>query len=116
MNSKYEYTDDMAEISGFGGDYEKSCRKMVIAGLCWFDDNPHANAIVKENAAIFGIVSEENEDAKNLSRAIAQSVTDCSGAMHHAAISHTLWIKKHSWDEYCETMREAKKKKDAKAK
>ena len=34
--SKYQYTDDMAEISGFGGGYESTCRAMVAAGLRQF--------------------------------------------------------------------------------
>ena len=30
---KYQYTDDMGEISGFGEGYEATCRAMVVAGL-----------------------------------------------------------------------------------
>ncbi|KKK72152.1 hypothetical protein LCGC14_2906720, partial [marine sediment metagenome] len=28
-----EYTDDMSELSGFGGGYEANCRAMVLGGL-----------------------------------------------------------------------------------
>lgn len=41
--AKYEYTEGMGEISGFGGDYEQQCRAMVIAGVEWFDEHPDAN-------------------------------------------------------------------------
>ena len=41
--SKYVYTDNMSEISGFGGGYEAACRAMVVAGLEHLDANPQAD-------------------------------------------------------------------------
>jgi len=43
-DSKYKYTDDMGEISGFGGGYEQTCRNMVIAGIESFESSPEADA------------------------------------------------------------------------
>ena len=106
--TKYKFTDDMGEISGFGEEYEEACRRMLNAGLEWLDNNPDAEPLVTENPNIYGIVEEHGKEAKQLSKAIASSVPDCSGAMHHAVISSCLWIKENSWEEYCTMMRERK--------
>ena len=96
-----QYTDDMYEISGFSGGYEAACRAMVLAGLDWLDANPQANPQFSGYKGIYGVISEDNEDAKALTTAVvAAAKGDCTGAMHHATISHILWIKKNSWDEY----------------
>lgn len=99
--SKYEYSDDMAELSGFGGAYEAACRAMVVAGLEWLDANRTADPQFHGWEGVTGIIAEDNDDAKALTAAvIAPTKGDCTGAMHQAAISHILWIKAHSWDEY----------------
>ena len=36
---KYAFTPEMREISGFGGDYEQTCRNMLAAGLRWLDEH-----------------------------------------------------------------------------
>ena len=59
-----EYTKDMGEISGFGGGYEEACRKMVLAGLDWFDANPDADPQFHGYEGIYGIITEDNDDAK----------------------------------------------------
>jgi hypothetical protein len=103
-----EYTDDMGEISGFGGGYEATCRAMVLAGLEWFDAHPNAEPKFHGYKGIYGIISEDNEDAKALTEAVvAAAKGDCTGAMHQATIGHVLWIRSNSWDEYCKLRREA---------
>ncbi|OEU76115.1 MAG: hypothetical protein BA874_06660 [Desulfuromonadales bacterium C00003068] len=103
--SEYEYEEGMSEISGFGGSYEKSCRKMVKAGLEWFDENPEADPIFAGYEGIYGIISTENEDAKNLSKAVTASVDDCTGAMHQATIGHILHVHEVGWETYLEEMK-----------
>ncbi len=101
-----EYTDDMREISGFGGGYEDMCRQMVLAGLDWLDANPTADPKFRSYSNIYGVIDEENDDAKALTAAIvAPSKGDCSGAMHQAVVYHVLFIKKNGWEKYCEEMR-----------
>jgi hypothetical protein len=98
---KYEWQEGMGEISGFGGGYETTCRNMLIAGLEWLDKNPEANPLFHGYKGIYGVISEDNEDAKELTRVVIDaSGNDCTGAMHQAVISSILWIKNHSWDEY----------------
>ena len=106
MSIKYQYTDDMGEISGFGGDYEQTCRNMVVAGLEWLDSNPNSDPQFHGYKSIYGVITEDNEDAKKLSDAVVNaSGGDCTGAMHQATISRILWIRKNGWDKYCDECR-----------
>jgi len=106
----YEFTPEMDEISGFGGTYESGCRIMVKAGLDWFDLNPTADPQVSGYKNIYGIISEENDSAKALVRIMVDAVNliypdgGVTGAMIQATVSHVLWIRKHSWQEYVDMM------------
>ena len=104
---EYEFTKDMDEISGFGGSYEDACRNMVIAGVEWLDENPDADPQYRGYKGIYGVIKEENEAAKAMTKVmIAASGDDCTGAMHQATVSHVLFIKSHSWEEYVKKMEE----------
>jgi hypothetical protein len=102
MSDKYIFTKDMTEISGFGGGYEQCCRNMVIAGLNWLDENPEAKPEFRGYKNIYGVIHEDNEDAKNLSNAVIAGAgkEGASGAMHQATISACLYIKTHGWPAY----------------
>ena len=102
---KYVFTEEMREISGFGGSYESACREMLVAGLEWLDAHPDADPKFTAYENIYGVISENNDDAKSLSDAVvAPTKNECTGAMHQAVISHVMWIKQHSWDEYVAEM------------
>lgn len=104
--TKYLFTPDMGEISGFGGGYEQTCRNMLAAGMEWLDEHPSANPCFKGFKNVYGVVFDENDDAKALSAAVvAGSGDDCTGAMHQAVVSHCLAIRKNGWDWYCGEMR-----------
>jgi len=111
--SKYEFTDDMAEISGIGGSYEDACRQMVVAGLEWWDANPKANPVSETLEGVYGLINPGNEDAKALEKVMLGAVPDCTGAMHHATTMAVLFIHANGWDEYARQMREAKARKVA---
>ena len=105
-SSCYQFTEDMGEISGFGGGYEQTCRNMLVAGLEWFDANPKADPQYHGFKGIYGVIAEDNEDAKALSRAVADAANgDCTGAMHQAVISACLWIRRRGWEAYCTEIR-----------
>ena len=106
--SKYQYTEDMAQLSGFGGGYEEACRKMVVAGLEWLDANPKADPKFHGYKNVYGLIDEDNEDAKALSQSVISACDDCTAAMHQAAIGHILWIRKNGWERYCNESRERK--------
>ena len=101
---KYEFTKEMGEISGFGGGYEQTCRYMLKAGLEWFDKNPKADPKFKGFKNIYGLIMEDNADAKALSKAVTDATDDCTGAMHQAVISSIFYIKKNGWDKYVKEM------------
>ncbi len=103
--SKYQFTEGMGEISGFGGGYEQTCRNMLAAGVEWFDEHPEANPRFKGFKGVYGIMMEDNDDAKALSAAILEgSGDDCTGAMHQAVVGACLYIRKNGWDKYCKEM------------
>lgn len=104
----FEWTEDMREISGFGGGYERTCRAMVSAGCKWWGEHPGADPQFSGFKNVYGIVREDNEDAKALSKAVTNAADgDCTGAMHQAAISHVFgWRKLGSWAAYQNKMRE----------
>lgn len=100
----------MREISGFGGGYEKACRDMVIKGIKFLDKNS-ANPIFSTYENIFGIIKEDNEDAKKLTNAMLAASSDCTGAMMQVCVNHVLYINKNGWDKYVEEMKDVKETK-----
>ncbi len=113
--SKYQFTDDMAEISGFGGGYEEECRAAIVRGLEWWDANPMAAPKFHGWKDVYGIIMEDNEDAKALSAAVAPKGSDMTGAMHQAAIEHILYIRKNGWEKYVQVKTDQKKEEETAA-
>ena len=107
----YEFTEEMGEISGFGGGYEQCCRNMLKAGLEWLDANPESDPQFHGFENVYGGICEDNDDAKALSKAVVDAADDCTGAMHQAVVSKILWIKKNGWDKYVEAMSKPEKAK-----
>ena len=97
---KYQWTPEMHEISGFGGNYEQACREMVVAGLTWLDEHPTADPKYAGQPG----VKRDNADAIALSDAILAPVPDCSGAMHGAVTNVCLYVHKNGWAKYVEAM------------
>lgn len=114
MSDKYVWREGMGEISGFGGGYEDTCRAMVRAGCEWLDAHPEAKPEFRGYKNIYGIISEENDDAKALTKAIVDaSGGDCTGAMHQASVTHVLQIHAHDWEWYCAEMSKQDSDKEA---
>lgn len=100
----YEFTKKMGEISGFGGGYEQTCRAMLKAGLEFWDNNPSLDPKYKGFKNVYGILADNNADAKKLDEAIVNAVNDMTGAMHQAVISSIFFIHKNGWEKYVEEM------------
>lgn len=103
--SKYEFTEEMRDVCAFGGDCERDCRKMIIAGVEWLDKNPKANPQFGtlhfvEDEFNKGPLCPRNQDAKELSRAISAVVSDYNLSMKDAMIEHIQFIKDVGWDLY----------------
>jgi hypothetical protein len=117
-----QWNEDMGEISGFGGGYEAVCRSMVLAGIQWIDEHPEADPHFRGFKNIYGLLMEDNDDAKEMVKAMMDAPVffegkkiqervrdDCTGAMHQASSSHVLAYKRLGWDEYCKELREREK-------
>lgn len=103
---EYKHTEDMGEISGFGGGYEAVCQNMLDAGVKWLNEHPEANPDYKEFANIYGVTTDENDDMKALQDVLVKaSGNDCTGAMMQAVSGRLMFIKKNGWDKYCSELR-----------
>lgn len=91
--SKYQYTDKCREISGFSGSYEKACKKMVIAGIEYLDNNKHIDQ--------FNIKEYEFEIQKEMCDSIDNESTF---AMIHTCYNHVRYIQLHGWQSYIKGM------------
>lgn len=110
----YRHTEDMGEISGFGGGYEETCQKMLEAGVIWLSQHPNADLRGHEFAGITGIFTPESDDAKEMEKAAMEACNnDCSGAMHHTVMSRLFYIAANGWTKYCEELRKRKAERDA---
>lgn len=98
--TRYKFEEGMAQISGFGGTYEESCRAMVITGMKWFDRHKKADPQFRGYKGVYGLITADNLDAKKLSKAVTASVDDYTGAMHHVTIGHILHIHEVGWETY----------------
>ncbi len=92
-----EYTDDMREISGFGGSYESACRRMALAGARHLIEHVSDETI----AAWKGDASGAYKDSPAyLAFERAVETPDCTGAMHGAACGHAWHIRQMGWAAY----------------
>jgi len=104
--AEYRHTDDMGEISGFGGGYEACCQDMLEAGVRWLDEHKGTDVKVLENPHIYGIIKEGSPETEALSAAVIEaSKGEATGAMHHAVMSRLMFIAANGWDRYCEELR-----------
>lgn len=98
------YPPGVDYISGFGGFYEQGCQVMVLAGMKWFDEHPDADPHFKGYEGIFGVLTDDNDDAKGLTKAMVDAGNalegGVTGAMHRATVSHVLAARRLGWDEY----------------
>jgi len=108
--SKYQYTDKCREISGFGGGYEEACRKMVITGMEWLDENKEANPTFQQFENVYGLTANENDDMLAMQNAMNAAIdNDASGAMMQASTNHVLFAHKNGWEKYISEMEKTDK-------
>jgi len=100
---KYEYTKKCKEVTGLSRDQENACRKMVVAGVKWFDDNPKASPKFKEYLSP-SVVVGDNSDTKSIEDAMLEVVDDNYSELLMTAFSHCLFASKNGWDKYIEVM------------
>lgn len=110
---RYRHTEEMGEISGFGGGYEEACQDMLEAGVKWLLANKPESLVMKESPNIFGIILTEGDEAEALSKAVIDaSGGEATGAMHHAVMSRLHYINANGWDAYVKVLLERDKNND----
>ena len=108
MTIEYKHTEDMGEISGFGGDYEATCQQMLHNGVAFLAERAGTNIKVLENPNVYGIVKLEGQDADALEDAVMHGIDDCTEAMHHNIMVRLAFINKNGWNKYCVELRKGK--------
>jgi hypothetical protein len=104
---EYKHTEDMGEISGFGGGYEATCQQMLHQGVSWLQDNIERRDLKASGLVnVFGILNAESDDAKALEAAVMEGHSDVTGAMHQTVMQRCFFIAKNGWDKYCQELRE----------
>ena len=124
----YRHTDDMGEISGFGGGYEQCCQDMLAAGVQWLEANKGRDITAGRLQAtsagpdgtsgttleFYGVLQVDGADGKALERVILDAAKgEATGAMHQAVFERLMWIAEHGWDAYCQVQRDAEAKEPA---
>lgn len=107
-DNKLKLTDirNIAEISGFGGGYEKACQDMLQAGWEWMCQNREKGLAGNTYKNVYGIFKPGNQATEELSKTIvAASGGDCSGAMHQAVMGHLMYINTNGLDKWMEEVR-----------
>jgi hypothetical protein len=111
----FEFTPQMNEISGLGGEHERALRLGVTTGAHWWVEHPEAHATVEGDCkSCWG----ENPDGVSLLRSINDAVfTRDDGtkvplahvltpSMYYAVMHHVMWIGHHGWASYITAMSE----------
>lgn len=113
---RLEFTEDMNEVSGFGGFYERCCRAGVCAGAEWLAAHPKARPVFESVPNVIGLMIPADDDARSLQRAIdAALVTRDDGTkvplgeeltaiQFYTIVNHATYIAEHGWNRYVDYM------------
>jgi predicted flap endonuclease-1-like 5' DNA nuclease len=91
--SKFQFTDDMAELSGYGGKLEQGLRDSVVVGLEWLAKHPEKDITKPRDEKELGAVIDEHEPGH-------------SGASFGAVMSHIKMATEKGWDNYVSESRQ----------
>jgi hypothetical protein len=112
----FEFTEQMNEISGYGGAYERACRAAVCSGARWFAHHMTAHPQFGRWTMAHGLVNPINMDAHALLAAIEDTdfirddgvhvplAEQMTREMTQIALYHVLYIAKKGWNAYVQKM------------
>jgi hypothetical protein len=101
VRTKYVFTPEMDEISGYGGAYEQTCRNMFAKGLEWLEGHPDADPIFTADEEKKGKIRAENVAAEEFLEWIDRaSGKRASATMFEAVIKHCFTAKEVGWENY----------------
>ena len=102
------------DITGFGGSYEATCQRMLWNAVR-FVLSDHKEIKSKQSPQIYGIAINEGEDGKEFDKAMMEGIEDATGAMHHCATDHALYIKEHGYKSWFKLIEIVRKKENEEA-
>jgi len=91
------FGEDMNEVSGLGGFYERCCRAAIIAGAQWLARHRTFNAPEIEHAIRTALVARD--DGTKVSLGYELTPEQLGLAMYHVR-----FIAEHGWKKYTEKM------------
>jgi len=92
------------DITGFGGGYEATCQ-MMLWNAVKFISNNDKEIKSKQSPQIYGIAINEGKDGEAFDKAMMEGIDDATGAMHHCATNHALYIQKNGYDKWFEELK-----------
>lgn len=117
MNApEFEFTEQMNEISGYGGMYERACRIGVRTGAQWFASHLHAHPEFGQSSDTASFIQPLNEEGYGLLAAIEEAdfvrddgvhvplAEQMTREMMSMVLFHTLYIAKKGWNNYMKKM------------
>jgi len=91
----------MAEISGLGGEYERTCREMVTAGVRWLEQNDGPTVQFSESENVTVRIDDGNGVKEELRAHMVESVdVEPTASMLHVSMKHSLYADGIGWDAY----------------
>ena len=97
------------DVSGFGGEYEDACQRMLWKGVRYLGEVQPPLSIWDETHAyahIYGVLHTEGEGIKAFENAVMDGEDDVTGARHQAVIGHLRYIHEHGEDGWLSTLNE----------
>jgi hypothetical protein len=93
-----EFNEAMNEISGFGGYYERCCRRAVVAGATWCAAHPHLFDAEQVESAI-----RKSEMITDDGRKVLLG-DELTGTQLAVAMYHIRFIAQQGWNQYAQAM------------
>jgi len=99
--ARYEWTEGMAEISGLGGEYERTCRQMVTAGARWLGENEGPTVQLSESENVTVRIDDRNGRKEKLRAYMVESAdVEPTASMLHVSMKHALYADGIGWEAY----------------
>lgn len=92
------------DITGFGGGYEATCQKMLWNAVRFLLSG-RKEVLSKQSPQIYGVAINEGADGKAFDSAMMDGISDATGAMHHCATNHALFIQKNGYKKWFEEIK-----------
>lgn len=97
--NRIEFGEDMNEVSGQGGFYERCCRAAIVAGATWCIEHKTFDPDGAERAMRAALVNADDGQKVPLE-------SELTPTQFGLAMYHVRYIAKHGWKKYKARMSE----------